>query len=42
MWSRVRKEDPVMRSNFEKFIAKMAADLKDSARERSELQTTLR
>ncbi|CAL1268342.1 unnamed protein product [Larinioides sclopetarius] len=42
MWSRVRKEDPVMRSNFEKFISKMAADLKESARERSKLQTTLK
>ncbi|XP_055932389.1 EF-hand calcium-binding domain-containing protein 4B-like isoform X3 [Argiope bruennichi] len=42
MWSRVRKEDPVMRSNFEKFISKMAADLKESARERSNLQTTLK
>ncbi|GIX89727.1 ras and EF-hand domain-containing protein, partial [Caerostris extrusa] len=38
----VRKEDPVMRSNFEKFISKMAADLKESARERSKLQRTLK
>ncbi|XP_035223814.1 ras and EF-hand domain-containing protein homolog, partial [Stegodyphus dumicola] len=42
MWRRVQKEDPVMRSNFENFISKMAADLKDSERERTNLQSTLK
>ncbi|XP_042905407.2 EF-hand calcium-binding domain-containing protein 4B [Parasteatoda tepidariorum] len=42
MWRRVRKEDPVMRSNFENFISKMAADLKESAIEQSSLHTTLK
>lgn len=41
MWHRVRKEDPVMLSNFENFISKMAADLKESARERMKLQYTM-
>ncbi|XP_054715858.1 EF-hand calcium-binding domain-containing protein 4B-like [Uloborus diversus] len=42
MWRRVQKEDPVMRSNFENFVSKMAADLKESALERNNLQSTLK
>ncbi|KAG8199014.1 hypothetical protein JTE90_001809 [Oedothorax gibbosus] len=41
MWQRVRKQDPVMLSNFENFISKMAGDLKESSQERTKLQNTM-
>lgn len=42
MWHRVRKDDPVMRSNFENFISRMTADLRLSADEKESLQSTLK
>lgn len=42
MWRRVRKDDPVMRSNFENFISKMSADMKQTVSEKETLENALK